>query len=180
LEKKFYAKREHRYFSNVISYYKLHGSFNWHFCWRCGKVSIKDFDRYGVFTGRHPNSFLPYLLCDEEVCLQNPKAKGQVILAPCVIPPSAIKAYTSPIVQELWSVFDEFLRAVEKIVVIGCSMRDEDTLLRHSLFHLSRKNSQLKDLVVVDPNEEIVTRFSDVIGIHARYFDSIENFAICH
>lgn len=170
-----YIKNEQRDFNNVFKYHKLHGSFNWHVCWRCGKARVSDFKHYGI-SGFSHSGFI--LLCEEDECIKDKNDQAQ--LDPLVIPPSAIKAYTLPIFRELWFAFDDLLKVAEKIIVIGCSLRDEDVLLWQALSKLTRKNPHLKDLVVVDPDKKIVEKFSNVIGIRARHFESLESFVLCH
>ena len=172
-----YAKGERKDFSNVFEYYKLHGSFNWHICLRCKRVRITDFKTYGVSGEPHSPIFQ---LHDPADCIQSSETNFQAKMGPFVIPPSSIKFYTSPILQKLWFKFNEFLRNIEKLIIIGCSLRDEDTLLQYSLFDLARKNSHLKDLIVVDPDPKVADKYTETIGVRARRFVSLDEFAMCH
>ena len=145
-----YLKGEEGDLPDVFRYYKLHGSFNWHFCWRCQNIRISDLRDFGTSGETFSKTDRFTQLCDK--CVHN---SGQAVLQPLVIPPSAIKYYNIPIFLELWFIFTRIIQQVEKIILIGCSVRDDDTMLIQALYNLSQKNPNLRKIVVINPDKKI-------------------------
>ena len=72
-----YLKGEEGDLPDVFRYYKLHGSFNWHFCWRCQNIRISDLRDFGTSGETFSKTDRFTQLCDK--CAHN---SGQAVLQP--------------------------------------------------------------------------------------------------
>ncbi len=171
----YYKLLEASYFNlkpDVIPYLKLHGSFNWHYCWRCWNVRITSEKYFGI-------SGEPFSMTDRfsQSCLECSESDGwQPIMRPLVIPPSLIKYYGIRFIQHLWFVFYELIRSVSKIIIIGSSLRDEDTLYLNALSFLNQKNTVLRELIFINPNEKLIEKLRTLTGFEVVHYPSIQDY----
>lgn len=159
-----------------IKLLKLHGSFNWFYCWRCLKMrffSIQDAGHFPSVTqwpfgGR-------ILLCAEPKCLTK-AAVGQANLMPLIIAPSALKQYDLPTIYDQFLMSRENLRNAEEIIFCGYSMREEDSLSVNLFYKLSTLNKKVKNIIVIDPNKQVYRRIANVIQFRPQYINSLHDF----
>jgi len=171
-----YLKGEEGDFPDVFRYYKLHGSFNWHFCWRCQNIRISDLRYFGISGENFSETDRFTQSCDR--CA---RPSGQAVLQPLVIPPSAIKYYNIPIFLELWFIFTRIIQQVEKIILIGCSVRDDDTMLIQALYNLSQRNPNLRKIVVINPDKKIENKVRSYTNFNnIKSYNSLEDFLRTH
>ncbi|HEX9429572.1 MAG TPA: hypothetical protein VF944_04275 [Candidatus Bathyarchaeia archaeon] len=122
-----------------IPYLKLHGSFNWYYCWKCSYFNIVRNADVGLFCtllreGRPPVSAGNLRACNSEACdKSSTPGGGQVALKPLIIPPARMKEYNQAPVLRHWAFFDLLLAQAREIILVGTSVRDEDVLLVNSL-----------------------------------------------
>src|SRR6266850_2388773 len=161
-----------------IPYLKLHGSFNWYYCWNCEYLSIvHDADIVLGCTllreGRDPVSVGNPRHCGEDACLESTHpTRGRPVLKPLIIPPARMKEYRQTSIRRQWAFFDLLLAQAQEIVLVGTSVRDDDVLLVNSLNLLRLKNPQLKRIVVIDRNEEVVANVGRLAKVETvRYRD---------
>ncbi|MEW6419521.1 MAG: hypothetical protein AB1480_15635 [Nitrospirota bacterium] len=172
--KNFYVKGEKRSFPNVFIYLKLHGSFNWHICPNCNTTRLTDLDCFGVSGELFSKSFFV------QACTKCKSNNGQFDMQPLIVPPSLIKYYNSQIFLNLWFKFNQILKHVKKIIIIGCSIRDEDTVLISSLYNLVYKNPDLEEIVLINPDPEIQVKIKNYTKVNVRQIQSLENFLGMH
>lgn len=73
---------------------------------------------------------------------------------PHILVMSYIKQFHNGIMS-LWREAISFLRKAEKLVVVGCSLREEDTFLRFSLYHFGMKENTEKYFIeIIDKGED--------------------------
>jgi hypothetical protein len=135
---------------------KLHGSINW----RCKKTEYgKIFDE-PVEREKSPTKTYDTKDChriddirfDPSVC--NTSSSD----IPLIIPPIPQKPITSvSIFRYLWSYAFEYLSEAKNIILVGYSLPPTDRLAV-SLFS-NFKNSNLNNLTIIDPNEEVLGRW---------------------
>lgn len=170
-----YMKRESADFPTVFKYLKLHGSFNWHFCWKCGLLRLSDFKYFGtsgeIFSKTDRFS---------QVCMRCMNESGQPVMQPLIIPPSAIKYYNTPIFLELWYEFEKLIKEIEKLIIIGCSIRDDDTFLIYILNNLSIKNPRLKKIVVINPDEKVDIKIENITKHSVIRYNKLEDYILMH
>lgn len=157
---------------NVIPYLKLHGSFNWHYCWRCWNVRITGEKYFGV-------SGEPFSMSDRftHCCTECLKTNGwQAVMRPLIIPPTFIKYYGLKFIRNLWFTFNELVRKVNKIIIIGSSLRDEDVLFINTLSYLNKKNPELKEIICINPDVRVVTKLGDITNIRVKHYPYIKNY----
>lgn len=159
---------------DIIPYLKLHGSFNWHYCWRCDTARITSFDKFYASGTRVSPSLPVGELCDRVECLQ--KGSGQAMFTPLIIPPTLIKYYDLKFIQFLWTIYQEIVRSVERIIVIGTSLRDEDILFLNSINHLSMKNRKIKEVIFINPEKDIIKKIESLIGFKVTYFRYMQDY----
>jgi hypothetical protein len=166
-----------------ISYLKLHGSFNWQSCWRCGYLRIATDEWFGAFgfdlfqPGGDPLFVSHLLLCDSDRCGNRSRpGTGQALLEPLIIPPTLMKDYSQALVRRLWTYFDNLLRQAKQIILVGTSLRREDVLLLHCLSHLKFKTSNLRRLVVIDPKERMKGRVYALTEVKPEWYPSLDAY----
>ncbi len=170
-----YVIGENSDFPNVFSYLKLHGSFNWHYCFRCGNTRLTGLKYFGVSGELFSNTDRFTQTCTK--CMNK---SGQGVMQPLIVPPSAIKYYNSPIFLHLWFEFNRKIEQVEKIIIVGCSIRDDDTMLIQSLFNVNRKNRNLRKIILVNPDESVKDKVEKYAGITVHRYRTLEKFLLAH
>jgi len=170
-----YSQYESADFPNVFHYLKLHGSFNWHFCWRCRNSRLSELKYFGI-------SGEVFSRTDRftQECTNCMDRSGQPVMQPLFIPPSAIKYYNSPIFLKIWYEFRKIIEQVEKIIIIGCSVRDDDTMLINTLYNLYKKNSNLRKIVLVDPDKNVQEKIQDYTKMKVERYKFLGDFLSAH
>jgi NAD-dependent SIR2 family protein deacetylase len=146
-----------------ILYVKLHGSFNWRYCWRCDYFRVVRDEWSGVsgfyMPGQGWVTNPGILACAEDNCViaSGPEV-GQATLNPLIIPPTHIKEYSRTPIAWQWLRFDELLRQAKQLIFVGTSLRDEDVPLFMALKYLRRKNPQLTKLIVINLDPEAASK----------------------
>jgi NAD-dependent SIR2 family protein deacetylase len=163
-----------------IPYLKLHGSFNWYYCWRCDSFNIVREADVGLNCalprrGRNPLEVGHLRACNAEACLERAGPAGrQAVLKPLIIPPARMKEYSRAPILRQWAFFDLLLAHAHQIILVGTSIRDEDVLLINSLNLLGLKNQQLKRIVVIDPKEEVAAKVERLAEVETTRYPSLE------
>jgi hypothetical protein len=165
-----------------VSYLKLHGSFNWQYCWRCNYFRVVRDEWSGVsefYVPRRGHEALwaasrGTLACDE--CVPEGPGASQAVLKPLIIPPTRLKEYSRAPVRRQWAFFDLLLAQAEKLIVIGSSIRDEDVLLYNSLSFLAFKSPRLKRIVAIDPQECVAQRLKLLTEVEPTWYASLEDY----
>lgn len=146
---------------------KLHGSINW----RCQRSY---FD--GVVLGTvDPSVKIPIWISDGRC----PSPDDDE--SPLIIPPVPEKPITrASIFSFLWTQAFEYLHEARRIVLVGYSCPPTDTLAQAMFCHIRARRAE--EVVIVDPNPEIITRYRDMLrhGLPAStrwtYFDDFVTF----
>ncbi len=178
-----FRPREHHYYdpfgtdrapvSNVrsVPYLKLHGSFNWHFCWRCGDARVTTEQSFGVsgelFSRRDRFT---------QACVRCTGDSGQAVMRPLVVAPTLIKRYDVSLLRWQWAAFDLLLRNAEHLLVVGCSLRREDTLLLNALSLLRAKCPSIESITLVNPNESTASTLQQLSGLPVLRYDSLSAY----
>jgi len=82
---------------------------------------------------------------------------------PCVVVMSYVKQFPRRI-WELWCEAIAALANAERLTIIGCSLRDEDTFLRFALYHFGMKEGVAKfQIDIVDKDEEHCGRIEEKV-----------------
>jgi hypothetical protein len=145
-----------------IPYLKLHGSFNWHYCWRCNHFRVVDDKWFGVSEfyvprqGRDPLwvTSRGMLACGEDDCIvDSGPGAGQANLNPLIMPPTHIKEYSRTPIARQWAFFDLLLLAAKQLILVGTGLRDEDVPLLMALTCLRLKNPKI-EVIVINPDPE--------------------------
>jgi hypothetical protein len=167
-----------------ISYLKLHGSFNWYYCWRCMYFEIVRNPDSGINCtlrreGCPPVSAGHLRACNSEACgeLRTAPGEGQAVLKPLIIPPARMKAYSQAPVLRHWAFLDLLLAQTRELILIGTSIRDEDVLLINSLNLLRHKNPRLERIVVIDPNPEIAAKVESLSEVATTRYPSLKAYS---
>jgi hypothetical protein len=177
---RFYASLEDD--PHSIPYLKLHGSFNWHYCWRCDYIRVVRDEWFGIsefhlsapghmplwVTSRGP------LACDEDNCVvDSSPGVGQPALNPHIIPPTRIKDYSRTPISWQWACFDALVRQAEQLIIIGTSLRSEDVPLFITLQYLGRKNPHLTKLTVINPDPEAASKAEMWTEVQPTWYPSL-------
>jgi hypothetical protein len=166
-------------------YLKLHGSYNWHYCWRCDYFRIVQDEWFGVSGFHLPrHSADPLwvtsrgtLMCGEDECvIRSGPGTGQAALQPLIIPPSRVKEYDRAPIRRHWAFFDLLLWQAKELIIVGTSLRNEDILLLNSLSLLKLKNRNLKRVVVIDHREEIAKRVGMLTELETTWYPNLETY----
>lgn len=96
---------------------------------------------------------------------------------------SYIKKFNSKI-YDLWDKAIEDLKESNKLVIIGCSFRDEDTFLSFAIRHFGEQCEGPRQIHIVDTNESIYSVMEDKLKNLVAYpkeivfsrYKSLENF----
>jgi NAD-dependent SIR2 family protein deacetylase len=121
---------------------KLHGSLNWGFCSKCGKIYYFYKPMYDAL-----------LSFDNVTC----RIHKDIRLIPFIVPPTLSKLEkTKPNVKSpysqirsIWSKTSKYLQSCEKIYFIGYSFPETDAQMKFFISNALRKNSNLKEIIIV-------------------------------
>jgi hypothetical protein len=84
-----------------------------------------------------------------------------------IVPPSIAKPYRSyeHLIGPVWGAFAEaMLTRVEKIVLVGYSLREDDVRTHWLLRKAAREGAQLKEVVLVDPSDAVAERATRIFA----------------
>lgn len=146
---------------------KLHGSLNW----RCDRTY---FDQVVLGTV-DPSTKIPIWISDGR-CPSPDDSES-----PLIIPPVPEKPITrASIFSFLWTLAFEYLHEARRIVLVGYSCPATDTLAQAMFCHLKARRAE--EVVIVDPNPEIITRYREMLkpglppSTRWTYFDDFATF----
>jgi hypothetical protein len=166
-----------------ITYLKLHGSFNWYYCWRCENFNVMRDPNIGLYCALPRKGALPlevghFWLCNSIACgeVRTAPGEGQAMLKPLIIPPARMKEYTQAPVLRHWAFFDLLLMQARELILVGTSVRDEDALLVNSLNLLRLKNPRLERIVVIDPRLEAAAKVKGLSEVETIRYTSLEAY----
>lgn len=156
-----------------VPYVKLHGSFNWFYCWKCERVYVSS-KQFGVpFTGI-PESWFFMKHCMNNSCQQSDGARP--VLESLIIPPTLIKYYELKFIQSLWTIYESILNKIQQLIIIGSSLRSEDILFINSLSNLNYKNFELNEIVFVNPDKRLISRLKHISNLNIIHYNSLIDF----
>lgn len=143
-----------------IKILKLHGSFNWLVCPRCGRISI-DFEdniaKYVLGADRKEQSFCKY--CSMEYELENrPKLRS------LFVSPTYLKSFHDSNIKNIWhNAFIELSEA-DKVVFIGYSLPSADFEFKHLL----------KETLTDQCEIEVVLTQNDNLNFYSKQMNMID------
>lgn len=144
-----------------IKILKLHGSFNWLVCPRCGRISI-DFEdniaKYILGADRKEQSFCKYCSTDYEL-------ESRPMLRSLFVSPTYLKSFQDSNIKNIWhNAFIELSEA-DKVVFIGYSLPDADFEFKHLL----------KETITDQCEIEVVLTQNDNLDYYSRQLDMIDD-----
>jgi len=145
---------------------KMHGSVNWH-CER------DNFDKI-LFGEIEPTKEFPIFLGKKSPLPSDSNS-------PLIIPPIPNKPLTRvSLFKFLWSTAFEYLHEAKRIIIIGYSCPNTDSLAKVLFSHFTNKG--LREIIVVDPDPIILKKYRELIElpknnkIQWKYFGSFEDY----
>lgn len=154
------AKRQRAYRPYpFVPLYKLHGSLNWLYCPACREVDVslgqKGLLHYAL--ERSSRTFCRW--CG-------------VRYEPLLVTPTLLKSYSNLFIANIWRDAETRLTQADKIIFVGYSMPDADSLLRaifaRSIFRNRTLNGRLPEIVVVDEAQaaenDVEQRYRHIFG----------------
>ncbi|MFH1114193.1 MAG: hypothetical protein V1792_09755 [Pseudomonadota bacterium] len=172
-----YERIEHNYClddsddSGQVDLLKLHGSLNWIYCKKCGR--IHKYDLSGISNGpqrvvRNPgngtlfpleiDSELVELYCGQETSIPDPM----------IVPPTWDKSDGHKTLACVWRKSAEKLGNAENIFIIGYSLPQSDAFFRYLFALGSEGDRPLRNVVVYNPAEDPRQRFETLLGPGAK------------
>ncbi len=126
--------------------FKLHGSLNWGYCKKCEQLYYFNgtvFKYLATKAKKYPN-----MTCNKH---------SDVELMPFIVPPTLSKLKTgstterTPYVRlySIWKKAYDYLKSCEKLCFIGYSFPEADMQMKFFISNAIRKNSNLKEVMVV-------------------------------
>lgn len=150
---------------------KLHGSVNWSKCESCariGFVPIAEADLSSLQMDARTTTDYVHLKASSSLNKLPPCCGYEEFNDPLIVPPSYNKFEYFKIVNQLWKTAVELFQRANQIVVIGYSLPPSDFFFRN-LYALGMINNEwLKKFVVINPDEQILGRFEEMMGPMAR------------
>jgi len=140
---------------------KMHGSFNWQFCPNCHDVQILPLVESGA-VGR------PYKpigdigrLCAKPSCME--KIHSQSAYSNLIVPPTVYKNFDNPLLRNIWEKAKRYITKAKSIYIIGYSFSSVDVLANWMLFESTLENNCLKEIVIIDPDENVKNNIERLI-----------------
>lgn len=128
---------------------KMHGSINW----RC------DTDYFNQIIKGEVDRKIKIPIWSNDTKCPSPVDNE----SPLIIPPIPNKPITKArIFNFIWTTAFEYLHEAEKIVIVGYSCPETDSLAQ-SMFSQFR-NKKVKEIVIVDPSPYTISRFSNLLS----------------
>lgn len=119
---------------------KMHGSFNWMICKKCGKFYV--FDREDAY----PNSLI-YRRNQHYPGVTEPPDHD---LDWIIVPPTLKKDFSCKVLQSVWEQAYKALQNACNIVIIGYSLPTTDFLVKRLFHQTASRNQKLKSVEIVD------------------------------
>lgn len=150
---------------------KLHGSLNWARCAECGKIhparvgqymqNTTDFRRFELSGDRRPSDIVVHIGSRpmETLCCGETRRRE-----PVIVPPTWNKVSHYEQVATVWAHAAEALSEAENIVVVGYSLPPTDEFFRYLYALGTVGNAPLERFLVVDPDSDAASRFSELLG----------------
>ncbi|MBD3377595.1 hypothetical protein GF406_21380 [candidate division KSB1 bacterium] len=157
-----------------VPYLKLHGSYNWQICWNCKKIRMIPGANAGMSTISKYLIGHRFINCMEPECVKEDSASP--LMSPLIIPPTLIKFYNFKYIRSIWTLFQMSLLNIERVIIIGSSLRDEDLLLLNSLSCLNIKNKSIKELIFINPNIELKSKIADLSDMKISHYSHLKNY----
>lgn len=88
----------------------------------------------------------------------------EYLMPPAVIEPSFIKRLNIPTLLSIWEQAAVALRNADKVYIIGYSLPEADIAAQSLITTNLRTNTKCKNIVVVNPNKETLSRYEELIG----------------
>jgi NAD-dependent SIR2 family protein deacetylase len=157
--------------------FKLHGSLNWGYCEKCDKLYYFNRPVFKVLSSKYYN-----MRCKEHT---------NVELMPFIVPPTLSKLKTGSRTEgtpyskldSIWKKAYDYLKSCEKLCFIGYSFPEADMQMRFFISNALRKNSNLKEVLVVtkydDPKKDEESKKDFVMRYHSVLSKAISNPKIC-
>ncbi len=134
---------------------KIHGSSNLLLCSECGKWLVKNWKiaedvlrPYGDSVSRHLN------------CIE---CRGK--LAPVIVPPSLEKASALADLKVIWTKAASELRQADRVLIIGCGLRESDFDLR-ALLKSTLLDREQVPVEVISRSAALRTRYAKLLPNH--------------
>lgn len=144
-----------------IKILKIHGSFNWLVCPRCGRISV-DFEdniaKYMLGADRKEQSFCKYCSAEYEM-------ESRPMLRSLFVSPTYLKSFQDSNIKNIWhNAFIELSEA-DKVVFIGYSLPDADFEFKHLL----------KETITDQCEIEVVLTQNDSLNFYQKQLDMIDD-----
>lgn len=144
-----------------IKILKLHGSFNWLVCPRCGRISVdfkENIAKFVLGADRKEQSFCKYCSVDYEL-------ENRPRLRSLFVSPTYLKSFQDSNIKNIWhNAFIELSEA-DKVVFIGYSLPNADFEFKHLL------KETLKDKCEI----EVVLTYKDNLDFYKRQLKVIKD-----
>jgi hypothetical protein len=109
--------------------------------------------------------------------INSPQYSDSIELSPYVLAMTYLKVYANRILQ-IWSKAIEELKTADKLTIIGCSLREEDTFLKFVLRHFGEKKNKKHFIIeIIDPDESIWEKIKNEL-IQKRLVGNPDNHTI--
>jgi hypothetical protein len=146
----------------------LHGSIRW-------RVTPEDFQR--LFENENGTDANEVTVRYKEVTSASSWGKGDHAL---IVPPMPNKPVLKiGFLRTLWTLAFEYLVEAEELVVVGYSFPNQDDQARQLFLALQNKKTNLKRIVVVDPDSSVVSKVQELFGlskVEYKYFNSLDGY----
>ncbi len=140
---------------------KLHGSFNWGFC-----PINKDVTCYSLHADAH---IYPRFYNEEYRC-----CNGSHASLPLLIPPVKIKDVNIPALRNLWNKAADIISGCDELHIIGYSLPKVDKEAKNLIQKIKCRN--LDRVVIANPDETHVSRFTQIFGNSIEKFKNFEEY----
>lgn len=148
--------------SKTVLLLKPHGSFNWLYCPTCNRI-----EDFGLFhMSQIPGEQIPYSKTDADL----PCKYDQTLRKAVIVPPSLIKEYSNPHLENIWQRMAEELKNAKRIVFIGYSLSGADISVKYFLKQsLSVNYYEMYDrdafsIIVVNTSKEAIKEYARWFG----------------
>ncbi len=143
---------------------KIHGSLNWLYCERCGRLDL--FISEGMRTAKALDelyfsaTFDDAYSCRGTPCRNRPQCDGFV--SPILITPTYVKDYENPHIERVWQEAERSMKEADRAVIIGYSLPTDDVevamLFKRGLDHLPRHRITVVEYVEGDIDKPAASR----------------------
>ena len=149
---------------------KLHGSINW----RCDR---NHFDEMIIDSSNKLDKDEKFAIWFDDKNIPKPND----VESPLIIPPIPNKPITrSSLFKFLWTTAFEYMHQAKRIVIVGYSCPNTDTLARAMFTHFTTKH--LEEIIIVDPNVLALKNYRDMISevaskkVKWKYYGSFSEY----